>query len=73
MIRGSLYGYFTRNGAQARSPGRLVDGLSAQLDRLGPAMEPRRGRLGDALDAYDGQQTANTPQWTRRHLISAPQ
>ena len=21
---------------------------------------------------YDGQQTANTPQWTRRHLISAP-
>jgi hypothetical protein len=22
---------------------------------------------------YDGQQTANTPQWTRRHLISAPQ
>jgi len=20
----------------------------------------------------DGQQTANTPQWTRRHLISAP-
>jgi hypothetical protein len=34
-------------------------------------MEPRRGRLGDALDAYDGQQTANNPQWTRRHLISA--
>jgi hypothetical protein len=48
MIRGSLYGYFTRNGAQ-------------------------RGRLGHALDAYDGQQTSNTPQWTRRHLISAPQ
>jgi hypothetical protein len=33
----------------------------------------RRDRLGDALDAYDGQQNANTPQWTRRHLISAPQ
>jgi hypothetical protein len=32
----------------------------------------RRDRLGDALDAYDGQQNANTPQWTR-HLISAPQ
>jgi hypothetical protein len=36
-------------------------------------MESLIGRLGDALDAYDGQQTANTLQWTRRHLISAPQ
>jgi hypothetical protein len=35
-------------------------------------MESLIGRLGDALDAYDGQQTANTLQWTRRHLIRAP-
>ena len=50
MIRGSLY---TRNGAQARSPGRRAGRLRRATDRKHPAMDPSSSDQRGLMTARD--------------------
>jgi hypothetical protein len=55
MIRGSLYGYFTRNGAQARSPGTRAGRLRRATDLKHPAMDPSSSDQRAPMTGRDDQ------------------